>query len=117
MADKAAPLVEAISLDTLPKVGRSSELTDADKALAAAIASTAVNGQAAQLPTLHADKAAATKVASRMKRLVKAAGVVPEGKTGRARLVTVAATGDTPAGFKVAVYFGDPGTAPKKKAS
>lgn len=107
------PLVEAISLDTLPRVGRSSELSDADKALAAAIATTAVNGQGAQLPTLHATKEAAAKVASRMKRLVKTAGVVPEGKTGRARVAAIEG-----GGFKVVVYFGDPGKAPaKKKAS
>jgi hypothetical protein len=103
-------LVEPIAVDTLPKVGRGgSDLTDADKALANAIAATAVNGNYANIVGVIATKADAEKRAAVIKRLVKRAGVVPEGKAARTRIVVV------DGGFRVAAGFGDPGVAPKKK--
>lgn len=110
-------LVEPIALDKLPKTGRgASELSEADKALANAIAATATNGNYANIRGVIADKEAAEKRAAQIKRMLKRAGVVPSGKAPRTRIVTVAATDDSPAGFTVAAGFGEPGKAPVRKA-
>src|SRR5688572_24307076 len=83
-------LVEPIALDSLPKVGRgAAELSEADKALANAIASTATNGNYASIVGVIASKSDAEKRAAQVKRLLKRAGVVPSGKAARTRLVTV----------------------------
>lgn len=58
---------------------------------------------AAQEPTVHADKAAATKRAAVLKRAVSATGKVPDGRTVGARIV--AADGG---GFRVAVLLSTP---------
>ncbi len=104
-------LVEPIALDALPKTGRgASELSDADKALAAAIAGTATDGNYANIRGTIADKGEAEKRAAQIKRLLRRAGVVPSGKAPRTRIVSVDG-----GGFTVAAGFGDPGKAPVRK--
>lgn len=103
-------LVEPIALDSLPKTGRgAADLSDADKALANAIAVTAVNGNYAQIVGVIASKDDAEKRAASVKRLLKRANVVPDGKAPRTRIVPVEG------GFRVAAGFGEPGKAPQRK--
>jgi hypothetical protein len=113
MADKAteAPaLVEPISLDKLPKSGRGADvLSDSDKALAAAIAATANGDTYANIVGTIDTKENAEKRAAQVKRLLRKAGVVPEGKAARARILAV------DGGFRVAAGFGAPGKAPERK--
>jgi hypothetical protein len=109
-APAAPALVEPIALDQLPKSGRgASELSEADKALAGAIASTATNGNYANIVGVIATKADAEKRAAQVKRMLRKAGVVPTGKAPRTRLVSVEG------GYRVAAGFGDPGKAPQRK--
>lgn len=100
----ATPLVEAVPLASLPKASRG-EMTDADKALSTAIAAAAVDGNAAKLPTVYDDRKAATVAGSRLKRLLRKAGVVPAGKAARIQLIPAGEAGKV----QIAAYFGDPG--------
>lgn len=103
-------LVEPIALDQLPKSGRgASELSDADKALANAIAATATDGTYANIVGVIESKEDAEKQAAKIKRMLRKAGVVPTGKAPRTRLVTV------DGGFRIAAGFGNPGKAPQRK--
>jgi hypothetical protein len=108
--DETPALVEAISLDSLPKTGRSAgELSDSDKALAAAIGATAKGDTYANIVGVIASKDDAEKRAAQVKRLMRRAGIVPAGKAARARLLPV------DGGFRIAAGFGEPGKAPVRK--
>lgn len=95
------PTFEPVAVASLAPAERTS--SPETIALGNAILAVIADGtNAAQEPTIHADKGDATKRAATLKRAAAATGKVPEGKTVGARIIAV------DGGFKVAVMLSQP---------